>query len=224
MSDDARERALGAGEIITVNGMEYTLKPVTSRQLCALERESLAYHKREVLSTFADNRDLLENGEALLQQKLEEVSTWDLKNLPQKDAYDVSQVPVGEHKNTDGTGNLQFVPDPKVADWLKVNYNDTPDTASVMRVLLINALDTGRLTSDELMTMTGKKPIKGRIRYDQWWITGTVAGQLSFLRSSVHNGDGKPVGKEALMDWPFPKIVEATQIVERLTMAPAENT
>ena len=225
MTADARERALGAGETIDVNGTTYTLLPVAARQLCALERESLAYYKGDVISTYSENLDLIPNGEAALAEKVAEVSLWDLSNLPQKNAYDVTSVPVGDQKCLDGTGEkLTFVPNESLAIWMKANYGEIPETAAVMRVLLVNALDTGRMSAAELEKMTGKKPIQGRIRYDQWWISGTVTGQLSFLRSSVTNGDGKKVGKDVLMEWPFPKIIEATQKVEKLTMAPAENS
>ena len=82
-------RALGAGKILTIGEQEYTLSPVTVRDLCELEREALRSYKRQFLETFRDSFDLLpeDEGLKLLREKLEEAARWTLDDLPKRKAF-----------------------------------------------------------------------------------------------------------------------------------------
>ena len=208
MSTDRESRVLGSGEIIEVNGKEYTLRPASVQHLCDLEREALRFYKRQVLETYSENLDLLPKNmaEEKLNQKLDEVSRWDLQDLPQRIAYDVSKVPLSK----------------KVRDWIKTNYGELPDTEAGIRGILLNALDAKQITVSEIKELSGKAPLQGRIRYDSWWITGSPNGMISFIKSSL-SSDHPEVTKEQLAKWPHIKLLEAGNIVEKITSADMGN-
>ncbi len=209
MSTEREARAVGAGESIDINGKQYTLRPVVVQHLCDLEREALKAYKRQVLSTYLDNADLLGiTAQGQIDKKFEQVSRWDLSDLPQKDAYDAQRIPITE----------------KIKEWITKNYGEVPPTENAVRAILVNALDTGKLTPDEVESMSGGvRPIHGRVRYDQWWVTACTAGMLSFITSSVRR-DHPEVTYETVASWPFPKVAEAVRIVEALTAAQMGNT
>lgn len=208
MSSEREARAVAAGESIEVGGKKYTLRPVVVQHLCDLERDALKAYKRQVLSTYLDNADLLgASAQSLIDQQFEKVSRWDLSDLPQKDAYDAKRVPITE----------------PIKQWITKHYGEVPPTESASHAILVNALDTGKLSPDEVEQMSGIRPIHGRVRYDQWWVTACTAGMLSFITSSVRR-DHPEVTYETVASWPFPKIAEAVRIVEALTAAQMGNT
>lgn len=208
MGSDREARALGAGVKIEVGGKEYTLRPVVSQHLCDLELEALAFYRRKYIAAFAENAHLLgeERGRNLLEKKIEEAARWDLDNLPQKTAYDVSGIPLND----------------KVRKWI-ASHNDTiPGTDSGLRAILANALDTETLKPKELRDLSGKWPRNAKVRYDQWWITGSMEGMISFILSSLKR-DHPEATRALVLEWPFTKIAEAARIVEERTVADSKN-
>ncbi len=225
MSGEAEARVLAAGESFEVNGKTYRLRPVLAQQLCDLERDSLRYYKQQYLTTFAENRALLgEDSQAKIDAEVMRVASWDLSNLPQKNAYDTARLNVGTYVRDPVDDKDKFTPKSAVYQWVQVNYGNVPDTESGVRRLLANALDTGRITPEEVEELTGGKPVVGRVRFDQWWITSSIEGMISFLSSSVYNGDGKRVKEEELKTWPYATLNEAARIVEALTVPDLGNT
>lgn len=212
MGTEKEARALAAGDFVEVeeNGVvtKYTLRPIVVQNLCDLERMALNDYKRSYLSTYSDNRDLMEaagmDASSLMMQKLEEVACWDLGNLPQKEAFSVQNVPL------DGKAGK------RLRQWVKENHGEIPDSKSSLQAILVNALDTGKLKPDEIEKMTGTSPIKGMVRYDQWWVTASFNGMVAFITASVRY-DHPELNPEKVSRWPMAKIIEASNLVERLT-------
>ena len=210
---DREATILGAGDTIEVgNGKqkkEYKLRPVVARHLCDLEREALKFYKRQYLTTFSDNMDLLGNGEGteLLQEEMRKAASWSLNDLQQKTVYDTSRIPI--------TSELK--------KWVKDRYDEIPDEDDSIRALLSTALDQGSLKSRDVQKMTKKFPLQGKVRYDQWWITACMEGMISFIVSSVQL-EHKNVTKNDVQEWSFAKIAEAARKVEAITTADMGNT
>lgn len=212
MSNDREARLLAASECIDIPGddgkvKQYKLRPVVAQHLCDLEREALKEYKRQYLSTFTENADLLPNGADLITQKFEEVARWDFSDLPKKNAFDVSHI----------------LPGDEVKAWIKTNFGECPEADNAIRAVLVTSLDNGKLKPDELATLCGgKKPRQGTVRYDQWWVTASMAGMVSFITSSVKY-EHPEMTREKVAQWPFPKIAEAARIVESITAARVGN-
>jgi len=209
MSGDREARILGAGETIEVEGKEYRLRPVVAQHLCDLERDALRHYKRQYLQTFSENADLLGDGEAvkMLRDQMAEVAKWDLHDLPQKEAFDVSRVPVSRRLNR----------------WIEENFGEKPETEAGSRAVVANALDTGKLTAKRVKDLAGVGPLCGRIRYDQWWVTASMAGMIAFITTSVRT-EHPELTREEVARWPFAKIAEAARKVESITSASMGNT
>jgi len=199
-------RALGSGSKIMVEGVEYTLRPITVQHLCDLEREALQFYKRQNLSTLTANADLLgDKADGLIRGKLEELAKLSLDDLPRKTAYDVSRVPV--------TDELR-----KWAEEYRneVGGSDGELSDARVRALVVTALDQERLMPDDVKRMTEKRPVQARVRYDQWWVTGCFEGMVAFILSSIRH-DHPDVTKEQIRDWPVSAIFESAREVETIT-------
>ena len=209
---DREARALAAGEEIEVNGNKFLLRPVVAQNLCDLERSALKFFKRSVLETYTDNFDLLEtrlgkdDATKLLERKFDEVRGWDVESLPQKTAYDVSRVPL--------TADL--------LTFLEETYDELPEADNGKKALLMHALDAERVTSKEVEKMTERRPTKGSVRYDQWWVTGSAEGMVSFIHSSLRK-EHPDTTIDDIKQWPFPKLAEGARIVENITSASLKN-
>jgi len=207
MSEDREHRVLAAGEIIVVGEEHYTLRPIVAQHLVDLEREALDHYKSQYLNTFVKNRDLLgDKADEVILQKMEEVARWDLNDLPRKVAFDVSRIPITD----------------ELKKWVKEKFDEVPGTDTGIRSLVSTALDQERITSDEIKEMSGKTPLQGRVRYDQWWVTATTEGMVSFITSSVCH-EHPNVTRKAVASWPFSKITEASRRVEKITSADMGN-
>lgn len=208
MGTDREARALASGDTFEVEGQEYMLRPITAQHLCDLERQALKHYKREYLETISENSDLLPKGvgDKLVAEKMLEVARWDLEDLPQRDAYNVSRVPM-----TDA-----------IRRWVEKQFECVPESDFVVRALVTSALDAGQLSPKDVKKLTGHWPIHGKVRYDQWWVTGMTAGQMSFVLSSIRY-EHPEVTKEVVSNWPINKVVEAAKRVENVTMASMGN-
>lgn len=211
MSTDREARLLAAADVIDIVGddgkvKQYKLRPVVAQHLCDLERESLRDYKRQYLETFTQNVDLLENGQELVQKKFEEVARWDFSDLPKKMAYSVAHI----------------LPGDAIRTWIRETYNTVPETDAGIRAVLVNALDNEKITMEEVHRMCGKAPIRGTVRYDQWWVTASMAGMISFITSSVRY-EHPDMTREKVAQWPFQKVAEAARIVEAITAAKVGN-
>ncbi len=206
MSDERTQVALAAGELVTVGEKDYRLRPVSVQALADLQADALRAYKRQYLQTYAENADLLGNGAGihLIERKMAEAARWSLEDLPQHTAYAVDGI--------EATDRLK--------EWAGLD----DDAETLLHTL--NALDQGDVTPDKIEELTGTRPRSGKVRFDQWWITGDLAGQMAFIASSLRHAEDENgrVTKEELMNWPLGKIAEAARIVERLTTVDLGNT
>jgi hypothetical protein len=197
---------LAAGDIIEVEGKQYRLRPVRVQSLCDLEKDALAFYKRQYLTTFKENADLIGVGDEALAKKLDEVARWGLEDLPKREAFDCSSIPV-----TDALKSR-----------LLEHFETEIDNDMMFRLFLSTALDTERITVDEVRQLTGKGPRRGLVRYDQWWITSCVEGMVAFIYSSIRQ-EHPELTRSDVANWTFAKLTEASSLVERLTVASVGN-
>lgn len=206
---DREARILGAGDEITVGNKEYKLRPVVAKHLCDLEREALKYWKRQYLTTFSENLDLLSVGrrDEFMEEQMCKIAPKGLDTIEQKTAYDTSKIPI-----TDG-----------LKKWIVDKYEELPEEDDTIRALLVTSLDQGAITIKEVKELTNKAPRQGKVRFDQWWITACMEGMVSFIVSSVQF-DKKNATKADVEKWSFAKIAEAARKVEEITSADMGNT
>jgi len=211
MGDSERtSQALGAGDSITVGEKTYRLHPVVAGSLADLERDALKYYKRQYLETYTDNLDLLPGNEHakqdLMLQKLEDVAKWDLEDLPSRSVYSTVGIPIDE----------------EMRKWIKDNFQVSPELEMSCQVVLAMALDNKRITPQKVYEMTGKYPREAKVRYDQWWVTATRTGMISFVLSSLRLDDRTVTDKD-VADWSIAKLIEASRLVEKVTVASVGN-
>lgn len=223
MSTDREARILAAGQSVEVNGKEYKLSPLNAGTLCELEREALRHYKREYLQTITDNLDILCNGdrETFLQNKVAEVARWSVGDLPQKAVFDAKRINVGEWKKNE-SGELVFEPLPAVAKWVKANYGNAVLSEAAIRSLISTALDALTIKAEDVNAMTGTSPVQGRVRYDQWWITGCFEGMIYLIFESLRINHPEITSAE-VKHWSFAKITELARTAEALTVADLGN-
>lgn len=206
---DKEARVLGAGQSIEIDGTEYQIRPINIRMLHEVQREAVRHYKREYLKTFSDNMDLLGNGKGqeLLEQQIKEVAKWDIAQLPSKTAYSSKGIPI----------------EGKLAERLRVIYGDLPTNEDELQGLLDSALDREEMTSDEVEQLSGKRPKRGRIGYDMWWITATYEGMTTFVWASLLSAHPK-LQKEQVSGWPLTQLTQAARIAESITSPELGNT
>ena len=110
----------------------------------------------------------------------------------------------------------------RIRSWIENNYGETPEADNVLQGLLVNALDSGKITAKEVQTMTGAMPQLGFVRYDQWWVTASMNGMVAFITASVRY-DHPDMQPEKVARWPMEKIIEASRIVDQLTSVSLGN-
>ena len=204
MSEDVA-RAVAAPETIEVDGKEVKLSPIDMRQLHQLQRAALTHYKREYLSTFSENMDLLGNGngQAFMERKLEEVARWDSSSLPMKMSYDVR--------------GIQF--NDALVQRLTALYGELPDGETARGAVLATALDSEQISSADVKALAGKHPKRVRIPYDMWWVTSSFEGMVTFVHAAVSK-EHPEISKESVGHWPLTTVMEAARVVESIT-APA---
>jgi len=198
---------MAAGDSIEINGKTYRLRPIVVQHLLDLERAALAYYKRQYMETFQANADLLgEDAEKIVQRELMKVARWDLSDVPRKDSYDAVLCPVTE----------------ELKKWLETNVGEVPADDDSIRFVVTSLLDQGAVSADEIQEMTGRRPLVDKVRYDQWWITGTAAGKMSFILSSIRH-EHPEVDESVVAAWTFVQLNEASRKVDALTVASLGN-
>ncbi len=169
-------RALKAASPMTVKfgDKECQVRPLGLKELTEVERECLKIYKRNYLETFAENADLLPNGQGqdLLREKIEEVARWDLDDLEAKEAFDPKDVKV--------TKKLKEY----VIGFFKIKKEETTTTERVQR-LTSALLDQKYLTVDAYKELTDKVILPVKVPYVNWWITGDKEGMLTMAWMEV---------------------------------------
>jgi uncharacterized ubiquitin-like protein YukD len=200
-------RAVAAGESIEVNGTTYRLRPISFQHLCDLERDALRYYKRQYLETFRDNADLLgDDAHTVLTQEMAKAAKWDLEDLPQRAVHDVRGMKITE----------------KLKKWIEDKYGEVPKEEQAIRALVSMALDSEALKVQDVKEMTGVTPTKGMVRYDNWWVTGSMDGMSSFILTSLRE-DHPQMTRADVVKWPLSAIAEAVKIVGDITTVSLGN-
>lgn len=205
---DKMSRAVAAGEMIEVDGKEYTIRPISMKHLKEIQSVAFKYYKRQLLQTYSENADLLgEQANDLLMKKMEEVSRWDVSDLPNRFVYDVSIL----EKDL-----------PKLEKWIKQKFGDLPNKASVKLSMISSALDSEELKPEELKKLVGKIPPRLKVPYDAWWVTATYEGIVTLVWAGLGGLDGE-VTKKEVQSWSLDKLYEAASVAEKLTAPMAGN-
>lgn len=214
-------------ETIVVDGKTYTCRPIVAKHLMDLEQAALDYFKDQMLKTYGKSANYLDPATfvKLFQEKLEKVALMDMHDLPQRDAYDVSKIPIND----------------KLKAWYIEKYDELPDieeeeveedltddekkkrVENAMRAVIATALDNEEIDPLKIKELTGKRPRQGKIRYDQWWVTASMEGMLSFICTSLQY-EKADITREDIAKWPYAKIAEAARLVESITSAEVKNT
>lgn len=177
-------RAVGAGSSVTVNiaGKDCVVRPLTIKELGEVEAECLSLYKQSVIKTYQENIDTLvtagmsrPDAMALLERKLEQVSGWDVSDLPHKTAYSVNGIPI--------------TPKLRALMASRGEFNDSEFTDKQVRKILASLLDSGVITEIECRDASGVSPSKVKIGYANWWVTATMDGMCSMVWSCFkHSG------------------------------------
>jgi len=171
-------RAVGANGAATVEiaGKQCTVRPLSIRELTEVERDCVERYKRSYLKTFSDNLDLLPENMRLMaiREKMDEVSRWDVDDLPVKLTYDPSRLVISE----------------KLKKWVCSEHEVKEDTSDFqIRNLAAISLDKGTLSDSEYEEMVGTKPTRMKIPYVSWWITGSFEGMISLVWICFRHND-----------------------------------
>jgi hypothetical protein len=190
---------------IDVDGTTYSISPLSLRKLQEVQREAVRSYKRQVIQTYTDSLDLMgATGERLLGKRVEEVSAWDINDLPRKLTYDLRTAATHE----------------AAQKWIETEYGQTELNSAAMAQLLARALDAGDLSVQELEVMIGERVKSIRVPYDNWWVSSTVEGMAAFVWAALEGG----ISLDAVRRWPMEKLTEVAEIVERLTVPAVGNT
>jgi hypothetical protein len=167
--------AEGTGGVM-IDGKRCTARPLTVKELTEVGRECLRQYRKQLLQTRWDSLEVYPEAirEAKYEKIVEEVSKWDVTNLPLKAAYDPSQINIT----------------PALLDWLKTNHGDANQKdEKLVKHIVATALDNGLLDPDAYAKLTGNKPIQYKIGYAHWWVTAAIEGQVEMLYAAFKHND-----------------------------------
>lgn len=216
----------------------YKFRPVRVRELLELERKALRAYKREYLTTFKDNADLFgDSSERVLRDEMSRVAKWTLEDLPQIDAYTITeQIKITpevlqwgiENSGIDFTEEFGLPLDSEeIEDKTEAELQEYRQIMNeiALRALMVAALDRGDISPEEVFKLTGIRPIHGKVRYDQWWVTGPIDGMVALIWEGLRQDySEKEVNEEHVLNtWSYAKIVEASRLVDKLTQASLGN-
>ena len=199
---------LGAGQVLTVRGTEYKVSPLSLKQLTEIQKEALQYYKRNYIKTWADNMDLLPNGEAMMHEAMTKASKLEVTDLPMRVAYDCEKVPISK-KIKELLVSLE---------WTDVFDVDGEDA----KRYLSTALDREQVTPQDVHRITKQMPKAVRVPYDAWWATSTYEGMACIIHCGLQKHHSE-VTKQEILDWSPDDLITAAGVVEDVSSADAGN-
>jgi len=212
MADDmGRALAANGGLTVVIGGKECTVRPLGMAELSEVERVCLEGYKRQYLSTYTSNLDLLPEGdrEGVLTRKLDEVARWDIGSLPVKYAHDPGMI-----KLTD-----------ELRVWMVDNLNVKADEQdeSLLRSMTAVALDQETLTAEKYKELARGNPPRIKVSYVNWWTTGCFDGMTTMVWVCFrHNGVTRAqVAEELGRD--ISLIAKVSREIERLSRPAVGN-
>ena len=168
MSDDTA-RAVGAGSTTTVmiDGKECTLRPLSIRELLEAERDCLKRYKREYISTFVENADLLPRSDRqkIIGERMAEAAKWDVDDLPPKYSYDPFSIQLTD----------------RLRKWTTEYFPDAEKDDMGAKAIIATMLDQGTLEEKQYKEMVGTMPPKTKVGYVNWWITANYEGMTTLV-------------------------------------------
>ena len=168
MSEDmARALASPGGKTVKIADKECTVRPLGIRELTEAERDCVERYKRGYLKTYADNADLLPGGgKGLVERKMDEVARWDIDDLPNKQVCDPDRIHLTK----------------QLKAWAKKEYDlDDDATAQQYQRVVATALDQESLPFAEYEKLSGRRAMRTKVPYVNWWITGCFEGMITFV-------------------------------------------
>lgn len=194
-------RAVAARETVQVNGSEYRVSPLNVRQLQEIQRAALQDYKQQCLQLYINNRDVLPAD--LLERKVDEISKWDMGNLPIKIGYATDKVPL-----TEAVITLLVDKFPRIDISIR--------TERERKSLLEHALDQGQVTASEVKDLSGIAPEQARIRYDIWWLSTSFEAMALFVREAIAP-DHPEVTKDDIAKWPVADLINIANVAQKIT-------
>lgn len=172
--DTARALGAAAPRGVFIGGKEYFPRPLGLRDLVEVERECLLSEKKNYLTTYSENIEILNLSEkdksTYMEKKLDEVARWTVEDLPLKTVYDTSKFPIGER-----TKKMLKVK-------MQLRGENTKDfTLAQWRKILAGGLDSRQVTEADIKKAASAVPNKQRTAYAAWWITGCIEGMLAMV-------------------------------------------
>lgn len=213
MAEDTA-RALGAGDLesVTIAGKECTPRPLTLVELGELERYCLRQWRKEVLETYWDGLQVIEDPDDRMsryESKMEQISGLGVDEMPLRWAYDWRSLVINK----------------KVEKWLKKEYPsfdvDKADDTRKKR-WLASALDREKMTAEEYRDITGADPVRQRIPYPSWWLTGTNDGMIALIHRCFRDQVSRSEVAEAMVRTPD-VFVTTVSMIEELTTPQPKN-
>jgi len=205
-------RAVGAeGDIqTTIAGKVCTVRALGIRELAEVERICLRQYRRSFMEAHSENMDFLppDQAQAIIEKKLEQCAQWDIDDLPSKFAYDPSRILIGSDLLSLVEGFF--------------GEQDKNDEEKMQR-LVATMLDQGVLSDDVYKDVTGFSPVKQKVPYVNWWITGAFEGMIVFVWTAFkHNGVTREEVAGELGSNPM-LLSELAREIERLSAPQTKN-
>lgn len=203
-------RALGADGATTViiADKQCTVRALGLGELTQVERICIRQYKRSYLQTYAENADLLENGQQILSEKMDQAAKWDIDDLPSKYAHDPKRIKLAKG----------------LKKWLVSEFELNGETKDdQLQRLCATALDQEALSYQHYRKLTGERPMRVKVPYANWWITGSFDGMITFIWICFkHNGVTKEQVEEELGRNPL-ILSELAREIEELSVPAVEN-
>lgn len=217
MAEDVA-RAVGAkgpGKF-EINGKECIPRALGIREITEVERECVAAYKREIIRTYADNVDVIPNGQALLEKKIEEVSRYDVTKLPPRNCHDPKRVKIT----------------PRLRAWMSetvtgfeeaMSMKGDADKETFERALVATSLDNGMLDPHTYEAMVGELPRMTRIPYVSWWVSSSFDGMVTMIWIAFRDQGITKADIIAIVSENKAKLADMAQTIEGLTAPDVGN-
>lgn len=226
MSEDvARAVGSGAGSHLEfeINGKKCIPRALSLKELGEIERECLFEYKDQFMASYANGLRYmnLSNDErnAKIEKKIEEVSAWDISELPVKKAYNPASITVSK-----ALQDRIFKKYHVLLDAQRERGAGDAVIDNTIRKLVATDLDNGTLTPEEYKQLTGSNAHAVEIGYANWWITATPGGQIEMAYVCFkHSGITKDELSQEIVKDPG-KLIAASRTIEQLTQPQVGNT
>ena len=205
-------RALGvpAADEEVVGGKVCKLRPLTLRELAALERECVKWYRAWYLDGFEQGarRSLGDAAEGAILRRVEEAARWDVADLPSRIAADPRGMRV-----TDALRSAVIE---------RLGIEGEPDDDRLAR-LTAAALDQGVLSVEDYVGLVGEPPRRVRVPFDRWWVSGCHDGRIAIVAACFGPYGVTKEEVEAEYSSSLPRLMGTVRRIEVLTAIAVGN-